>query len=83
VRQHQDLGVVDDRVEPVSDGDDGAVGKLVLDGGLEVILLVSFDRNLRTTLNQQLQVYKYVRLVWLQKILQYLSVIKYFNYACQ
>ena len=33
--QDQDLGVVEDGVEPVRDGDDGALGELGLDGRLD------------------------------------------------
>ncbi len=32
--QHHDFGAVHDRVDPVSDGEHGAVGKLFPDGGL-------------------------------------------------
>ena len=35
LRQDEDLVVVHDGVEPVSDRDDGAIGKLVLDGVLQ------------------------------------------------
>jgi len=35
VRENKNFGVVHDGVEPVRDRDDGALGKLVLDGRLD------------------------------------------------